>query len=120
MTSDSTPLQPQTILIDEQTIQLTEAGYLCQFQDWNEQVAIELAKRENINLTPPHWEILHFLRDYYQRYHDSPAVRALVKALKERFGEQIGNSIYLHQLFPDGPAKQASKLAGLPKPKRCL
>ncbi|MBN6712224.1 TusE/DsrC/DsvC family sulfur relay protein, partial [Haemophilus haemoglobinophilus] len=27
---------------------------------------------------------------------------------------------YLQRLFPEGPAKKATKLAGLPKPVKCL
>ena len=31
-----------------------------------------------------------------------------------------GNSKYLNQLFPFGPAKQACRYAGLPKPTGCV
>lgn len=44
----------------------------------------------------------------------------LVKAVSQKFGEDKGNSRYLQRLFPEGPAKQATKLAGLPKPAKCL
>jgi len=47
-------------------------------------------------------------------------VRMLVKAMAKKYGEEKGNSRYLFRLFPDGPAKQATKIAGLPKPAKCL
>ncbi|NQZ52475.1 MAG: TusE/DsrC/DsvC family sulfur relay protein, partial [Moritella sp.] len=53
-------------------------------------------------------------------YNTSPAIRALVKAMAKKLGADKGNSIYLYKLFPKGPAKQATKIAGLPKPAKCL
>ncbi|HAV2409472.1 TPA: TusE/DsrC/DsvC family sulfur relay protein, partial [Escherichia coli] len=50
----------------------------------------------------------------------SPAIRMLVKAMANKFGEEKGNSRYLYRLFPKGPAKQATKIAGLPKPVKCI
>ena len=44
----------------------------------------------------------------------------LVKTMAQKFGEEKGTSRYLQRLFPDGPAKQATKIAGLPKPAKCL
>ena len=43
-----------------------------------------------------------------------------VKAMANKFGEEKGNSRYLYRLFPKGPAKQATKIAGLPKPVKCI
>jgi len=79
-----------------------------------------LAQLENIELTDAHWEVIYFVRDFYQEYNTSPAIRMLVKAMAEKLGADKGNSRYLQRLFPEGPAKQATKLAGLPKPAKCL
>lgn len=95
-------------------------GFLDQVEDWNEEVARELAAAEGITLTPAHWEILHLLREYYATYDSSPAMRALVKFVRLRLGEDKGRSIYLLRLFPGSPAKIGSKLAGLPRPANCL
>ena len=43
-----------------------------------------------------------------------------VKAMKKQLGEDKGNSRYLYKLFPKGPAKQATRIAGLPKPAKCI
>jgi tRNA 2-thiouridine synthesizing protein E len=95
-------------------------GFLDRVEDWNEEVAHELAAAEGITLTPAHWEILHLLREYYATYDSSPAMRALVKFVRLRLGEDKGRSIYLLRLFPGSPAKIGSKLAGLPRPANCL
>ena len=95
-------------------------GYLQQLTDWHEDIARLLAEQEAISLTDAHWEVIYFVRDFYQTYQISPAMRVLVKALSQKYGPEIGNSRYLFRLFPKGPAKQATKIAGLPKPVKCL
>lgn len=106
--------------VDGKTIPLDPEGFLENLTDWNEQVAHQLAAREGIELTSAHWEIIHFLREYYENYQTTPAMRIFVKAVKQQYGPDKGNSSYLHTLFPDGPAKQGCRFAGLPKPANCL
>lgn len=108
------------IELDETTYPTDDSGYLINLEDWSESLAIEIAKKEQITLTNEHWEIIFLVRDFYQEYKTSPAIRMLVKAMAQKFGEEKGNSRYLQRLFPDGPAKQATKIAGLPKPIKCL
>lgn len=95
-------------------------GYLKDFQQWDREMVPLLAEQEGVVLTAEHWEVVEFVRDFYLKYNTSPAMRALVKAMAKELGEEKGNSRYLFRLFPKGPAKQATKLAGLPKPVRCL
>jgi len=102
------------------TIPLDKHGYLLDFTLWSEDIAQMLAKLDNIVLTEAHWQIVTFVREFYLTYNTSPAIRALTKALKIKFGEEKASSRYLFRLFPEGPAKQATKYAGLPKPARCL
>ncbi len=97
-----------------------EQGYLLDFKLWHEDLALLMAESDAFELTSAHWEVIHFVRKFYLTYNTSPAIRALTKAMKTDFGEEKANSRYLFRLFPDGPAKQATKYAGLPKPKRCL
>lgn len=101
-------------------IETDPAGYLLDSTQWNRDVALAIAEKENLQLTEAHWEVIYFVRDFYQQYKTSPAIRMLVKAMAQKLGEDKGNSRYLQRLFPDGPAKQATKLAGLPKPAKCL
>nr|WP_234472963.1 sulfurtransferase TusE [Erwinia sp. S63] len=95
-------------------------GYLKNSADWSEALAALIAENEAIALTEAHWEVVHFVRAFYQEFNTSPAVRMLVKAMAQKYGEEKGNSRYLFRLFPEGPAKQATKIAGLPKPAKCL
>ncbi|NDV91206.1 TusE/DsrC/DsvC family sulfur relay protein [Alteromonas sp. 345S023] len=95
-------------------------GYFLDYTLWEESMVETLAERENITLTEAHWEVIRFVRNFYEEYETSPAIRALVKAMALKYGPEKGNSRYLQRLFPKGPAKQATKLAGLPKPAKCL
>ena len=95
-------------------------GFLVNLQDWNQNVAAQLAAAENIDLGDAHWEIIRQTRGFYQRYKLSPAMRPLVKYMRQQLGPEKGNSIYLMQLFPGSPAKLISKIAGLLKPDNCL
>jgi len=71
-------------------------------------------------MTAAHWEVVNFVQDFYREFDTSPAMRVLVKAMKKQLGEDKGNSRYLYKLFPKGPAKQATRIAGLPKPAKCI
>jgi tRNA 2-thiouridine synthesizing protein E len=103
-----------------QDVATDEHGFLVNLEDWNRDIAGEIANAEGITLSDAHWEILDLLRAFYQEFDLSPAMRILVKQTKAQLGEDKGNSIYLMQLFPGSPAKLASKIAGLPKPTNCL
>lgn len=102
------------------TIPVDKAGYLLNVEDWHPALAQLLAQTEEIELTESHWEVVNFVREFYLEYNTSPAMRALVKAMQLKFGPEKGNSRYLFRLFKKGPAKQATKIAGLPKPAKCL
>lgn len=97
-----------------------EEGYLVDISAWNKDLAELIAKDENIEMTDDAWEVVNFLRNYYEEYQIAPAVRVLTKAIKKSLGPEKGNSKYLYELFPYGPAKQACKIAGLPKPTGCI
>jgi len=102
------------------TIEHDEEGYLTDLSQWNEELAVILAKDEKIDMNDEHWEVVNFLRNYYDEYQIAPAIRVLVKALKKTMGKDKGSNKYLYTLFPYGPAKQACKIAGLPKPTGCI
>jgi len=107
-------------MVDGMALETSDDGFLREAAQWNEQIAIELAKIEAIELTEAHWEILLFIRRYYQSFKHLPNARMFVAAIRKEFGEDKGNSRYLQKLFPPGPLKYACKIAGLPKPPTCL
>ena len=109
-----------TIHYNDKHLATDKQGYLIDFKQWNEEVAVLLANSDNVELSQAHWEVIRFVREFYLTYNTSPAIRALTKAMKAEFGEEKANSRYLYRLFKEGPAKQATKYAGLPKPARCI
>ena len=106
--------------VNGNTIETDEEGYLMDLSIWSKDIAAAIAASENVDMTDEHWEVVNFLRDYYSEYQIAPAIRVLTKAMKEKFGAEKGNNKYLYDLFPYGPAKQACKIAGLPKPTGCV
>ena len=102
------------------TIEADEEGYIVEIGLWSPELAALIAEDENIEMGDDHWEVINFLRNYYEEYQIAPAVRVLTKAIKKTLGPEKGNSKYLYELFPYGPAKQACKIAGLPKPTGCI
>ncbi|GAA0213901.1 sulfurtransferase TusE [Kangiella japonica] len=95
-------------------------GYLTDSSVWDEAVASAIAIEEGIELNEDHWQVIQYVRQFYVEFNTSPSIRPLVKYLANQWSKEKGNSIYLHILFPEGPAKQATKIAGLPKPARCI
>lgn len=102
------------------TLETDHEGYLMHRSDWSQELAVELATADGIDLTDAHWEVINFLQEYYDNYEIAPAIRILTKQIGKRFGKEKGNSRYLYELFPRGPAKQACRYAGLPKPTGCV
>ncbi|GLR63102.1 MULTISPECIES: TusE/DsrC/DsvC family sulfur relay protein [Marinospirillum] len=100
--------------------ELDPEGFLVNLQDWSPQVAEYLAAQDKIKLTPEHLEIILLLRDFYQTYQLSPAMRPLTKYLRQHLAAEKTSSIYLMQLFGQSPAKALARYAGLPKPDNCL
>ena len=106
--------------VNGKSYETDEEGYLVNLGEWNRDVADYIAKAESVDMTDQHWEVVDFLRGYYDEYQIAPAVRVLTKAIGKKLGPEKGNRQYLYELFPYGPAKQACKIAGLPKPTGCV
>jgi len=103
-----------TLTIGGKALELDADGNLANINDWNEDVARELAVQDGIpELTPQHWTVINFMRQVYTKEGDAPSIRRLTK-------ESGIDTKTLYQLFPKGPAKRAAKIAGLPKPKGCI
>lgn len=103
-----------------ESLETDHEGYLRSRGDWTRELAVELATADGIDLTDAHWEVISFLQEYYENYEIAPAIRILTKQIGKRYGQEKGNSKYLYELFPKGPAKQACRYAGLPKPTGCV
>jgi TusE/DsrC/DsvC family sulfur relay protein len=95
-------------------VEVDEDGFIQEMDKWNEDVAKALASTEGVTeMTDKHWKLVHYLRDYYQKFGIAPMIRKLCKetgfSLKE-----------IYELYPSGPAKGACKVAGLAKPTGCV
>ncbi len=88
-------------------------GYLLE-ADLRDAVCPVIAEASGIALTDAHWEVIRYLRDEYQANGHTPNFRNLLKGFQEIRAD--ADSKYLYDLFPQGPAKQGAKVAGLPQP----
>jgi tRNA 2-thiouridine synthesizing protein E len=104
----------ETITQTGRVLAVDADGNLANINDWNEDIAREIAGLEGIaELTPQHWAVIRFMRSVFEKEGDSPSIRRLTK-------ESGVDTKTLYQLFPKGPAKKAARIAGLPKPKGCI
>ncbi len=100
-------------------INTDQYGHLIDRNKWSTDVAIELAKSDQIELSDEHWAIIAAVQKIYDNTGDTPPMRLLIKNLRQELNDDI-DSRYLYRLYPDGPVRLASKHAGLPKPKHCM
>ncbi len=100
--------------------EVDEEGYLQDWQEWQQGMAPHMAKQDGIELSDAHWEVIKFLRGYFEKYQIAPMIKILTKELGKVMGPDKGNTKYLYELYPAGPAKQACRYAGLPKPTGCV
>lgn len=78
-----------------------------------------MAKADGIELSKSHWQLIAAVQLLFDETGDTPPMRLLIKQLRMRLDSSI-DSRFLYRLFPDNPVRQASKYAGLPKPKHCM
>ncbi len=108
------------LIVNGKKILTDQFGYLIHSADWHEEVANKIAKDEALILSIEHWYVIYFLRNFYQQHHKTPSIRTMINQLSGPLKFDKSCSRYLISLFPKGILKQASKLAGLPKPTRCM
>jgi tRNA 2-thiouridine synthesizing protein E len=95
------------------TIHTDAEGFLTEYDEWSEDLAVQLAARIGIELTDEHWKAIRFLRDDYPAHGETATLRR-VSALAGIPVKQ------LFALFPGKPAKKMAYVAGLPKPRGCV
>jgi len=95
-------------------------GYLLDPMVWDRDLAVAMAAADDIVLTEPHWQVLELLRAYHREHGHAPAMRLLVREVARMLGSERADSRVLYRLFPQGPAKQAARYAGLPRPTSCI
>lgn len=96
------------------TVNVDEEGFMTHPDEWNEDIAREIAKQEGISeLTDRHWDAINFIRKDFKEKGAPPTIRRMTKV-----GGVPTKEMY--SLFPDGPAKKAAKISGLGKPQGCV
>lgn len=94
-------------------IEVNEEGFLTEYDQWDEEIALELAKNIEIPMTEERWKIIRFLRADFKSQGETATSRRVQTVggvpVKEQFA-----------LFPKKPAKKMAYIAGLPKPKGCV
>jgi tRNA 2-thiouridine synthesizing protein E len=105
--------------VDGKTIECSATGFLTDPADWDERVAEVIAEKEEISLTPRHWDVINYLRDeYFNNNGNQPNMRNMVKDMKRIWNDNSIETKEIYDLFPLGPAKQAGKIGGLPESRR--
>jgi dissimilatory sulfite reductase related protein len=93
-------------------VELTDEGYLVDKNQWNKEIAVEIARENDITLTAKHFAIIEFLRDKVVKG-ETLTIRAIGKS-------GIVDIKGFYELFPGAPLKMATKIAGLSKPVSCV
>ena len=95
------------------TVDVNEEGYLTNMSQWNEQIAAVIAAEEGIGpLTEAHNKVINYLRQQ-QAAGAALTIRSMGKS-------GVVTTKELYDLFPGGPLKKSSKIAGIPKPVGCI
>ena len=93
-------------------VEVNEEGYLQNFTEWTKEVGAEIAKEHNIDMTDKHWEVVDYIQNQYKN-EEPLSIRGIKKSgvidIKE-----------FYNLFPGGPLKLSTMVAGIPKPKSCI
>ena len=95
--------------------QLDPEGYLVEPREWNEGIAVELARQLDIELKEDHWDVIRFMRGYYDEHQIAADVRHTIKHLAKRYPERARSRLF--ELFPYGYVGQACKVAGMKRPR---
>jgi len=111
-------MQTRTLKVNEHEVLTDSEGYLVNLDDWSEGFVRAEAGYEDLELTDEIWEVIRFLRDFYEQHGVQANVREIIKHFRRLWGPDLGNNHYLHSIFPrGGPQKQGNRLAGLLRTK---
>lgn len=94
------------------TVDVNEEGYLTDHTQWTEEVGKAIAAEEGIDLTDEHMKVINILHEQMNAKGQLPTIRGLKKLGIETKA--------LYALFPNGPVKKASRIAGYLKPASCV
>jgi tRNA 2-thiouridine synthesizing protein E len=102
-----------TTVIGGREVHVDEEGFLTVYDEWDDDLAKQLAAQIGIDLTDAHWTAIRFLRADFAAQGETPTIRRV---------STVGGvpTKDLFTLFPKKPAKKMAYIAGLPKPHGCV
>ena len=111
-------MQTRELDVEGRIVLTDSEGYMVDPGLWSEAFARAQAAREDLQLEDEHWEVIRYLREFFERHARQAAVRDMVKHFRGIWGRERGSSSHLHKIFPrGGPQKQGNRLAGLLRTK---
>ena len=99
-------------VVANKEIEVNEEGYLLDFSQWDKEVGKSLAEEQGITMTDKHWEVIEYLQDKHLKQ-EALSIRGIKKS-------GVINIKEFYALFPGGPLKKSTLIAGIPKPKSCI
>ncbi len=107
-----------TVQLENTTVEVDEAGYLFDPNDWSSEFAHKTAKAENVELGDTHWQVFSFMRDYLVEHGIAADARFVIKFLGNEFSlDKHDAKAMLFELFPQGYVRQACKISGMRQPR---
>ena len=98
--------------IAQATVSVDQEGYLTDFSQWNKEIGTEIAKEQGIEMTDKHWAIIDYIQQKFKE-EEPLSIRGIKKS-------GVIDIKAFYNLFPGGPLKKATMIAGVPKPKSCI
>lgn len=92
-----------------------DEGYLVEPDEWNEAVAEAIAGEMAISLTNDHWEVIRFMREFFDERRVAADARFVIKHLDIRWPGEGRKRLF--ELFPHGYVAEACKIAGMKRPR---
>jgi len=99
-------------IIAQREIEVNEEGYLTDFSQWTKEIGLDIAKEQEIDMTERHWEVIDYIHEKHHKK-EPLSIRGIKKS-------GVINVKEFYRLFPGGPLKKATMIAGVPKPKSCI
>lgn len=111
-------IRTEYVEVDGKPVATDQEGYIQDMTQWSEGFARAQAAKEGLELTPEHWDVIHFIRAHYEKHSVQAQVRDMIKHFSRVWGPERGNNRHLHDIFPKGgPQKQGNRLAGVRRTK---
>ncbi|MBP9924963.1 MAG: TusE/DsrC/DsvC family sulfur relay protein [Cyclobacteriaceae bacterium] len=102
----------ETLTYNGTQIAVNAEGYLKDMNQWTPELAYKFASQEGITLTEKHFDILNWLR--------TKQAEGTTLSIRKVGNSGLVDIKQFYALFPGGPLKISSKIAGIPKPASCI